>query len=194
MWGGHTVSLGQWQALLESSVIGISGRGGHGIRDLSGWNQYFGGLVLDQEGYWGYKTASVAQFDTNMRRIFDSDFGKSAEWSTPHWLFDQWAGGGEASWAKQSAYRAQMVGNSHYMWPATELYSQRLDSIASSACRHSILGIVCNMIAPTISKTYNGCTIPSLSVNMYDQPIPTWGSKQWYIHFRTMVGQLPACT
>ena len=50
------------------------------------------------------------------------------------------------------------------------------------------------MIAPTISKTYNGCTIPSLSVNMYDQPIPTWGSKQWYIHFRTMVGQLPACT
>ena len=167
--GGSATPISKWENKAKDII--------NSVEKTSGWQRYFGGVVLDEEGGFGYTPSSVETMNYGIEdwEVSQNKFGSRSTVGT----YGQYFGSYSTIWDNYSNYANVEV----YTRPMPEFYvgsgasDPTMVALAEGACTmHSVCAV-----APTVAG-FNGHsqTVPTMSSRITGEIIPGWGTGDWY--------------
>lgn len=163
--GGPGVGLTHWSTKVKNVVTSVE-------KD-TGWQRYFGGVTLDEEGGFGYTIAAVSAFNHNILDWMGSHGAAGFGLDAPTYLFTQVYASLGTSWDNYSAYRT--FGMLFRQMP--QVYTSTMETLVNGACQRSGTNKLACRIIPTVYATE---PVPALSTHMTGKTIASWGAADWY--------------
>jgi len=154
------------------------------VEKQSGWQTYFGGVVLDEEPDGSYTLGSVKRLNSNLARWMTSHHTGGSSKTT--WLYGQYYGSYTTIWDNYSHYRSVVIDPG--LRPMPQLYNSHMDELVVGACQISQRSsqkfpYACYVIPTILGTPSEWQTVPPLTSSMQGKTIPAWGSKDWYSRF-----------
>ncbi len=170
---GTVIPISTYSKLVKSIVTAV--------KTHTSWSKYWGGVVLDEEGSWGFKNSVITNFNRDMDAYFSQTFGYVST-SKPYWVYDQW-GGAAPSWDKAKAINSQISDPTHQLFTrfAPQIESKTAQTLLESWCKSGVYPLLCHMI-PTANKSGTGPG-ESMSADTIGETIPGWTTADWYINW-----------